>query len=66
MASSASRRCGSVAWSTIRPTNAVPALLAILGCIYLLTMPLWWIPFGASWHDQQRWFQLLLLAGAFI
>jgi putative inorganic carbon (HCO3(-)) transporter len=31
---------------------------------YLITMPLLWIPIGIEWHDQQRWFQLLLLAAA--
>ena len=32
----------------------------------LLATPLLWMPVGIEWHDQQRWFQLLLLAGAFI
>jgi putative inorganic carbon (HCO3(-)) transporter len=40
-------------------------LLAALSA-YLLATPLLWMPVGIEWHDQQRWFQLLLLAGAFI
>jgi len=46
------------------PIFYLPSVLLAALSAYLLATPLLWMPVGIEWHDQQRWFQWLLLAMA--